>query len=537
VDFATGETMTEEAIVDRIVEYARTDFLTDGEREWLAYARKYLNKTGLEAQKTANEVYNKSMGFIENYWPLFVDYKRSGLRDLSDEALDAELGQVISGLFKKVNTEQGFTQKRTGALYHPVMNARDVFYRHIDDAVYYAKLQGVLKIVKTTVHKSKEAWGDAGVKYWDDYVNILALHGKMKAVDKFGVIVEKLKNNATVAILGANIGSIVKQFMNMIDAFQVSGKVPLANMARVLDKKVWAEIHEKSKMLRFRNAEVMRLNVGLNPEDKAKGIFEATKDFIMIPFRTVDLWTGTALWKSVYDDAILTMTEEAAIRKADNISKYAISSPFLEDLPFFVVNYRRGVTSPLTAFQTATLNHFSMLRYAGGKEAEEKFGKWGALIVTIGAGLVLYSLADVIISDKAGKLKGSTYNAPFLQKFAESIVSQFGPIGLLVGRGKFGDLSAKSVADAFGGIIKTIVSMEPGSRTDTQKAIIDTITAAGTILGVPGAANIPKYIKAGINALPDTPTNSRPERPKTIRPERPSRPERVKPERPTRPTR
>lgn len=75
--------------------------------------------------------------------------------------MDSELGIVMSDFFQKTNVPQNFTQERTGAMYHPIINARDVFHRHIDDAVYYSKMQGTLKIIQKTISKSEDVWGSS----------------------------------------------------------------------------------------------------------------------------------------------------------------------------------------------------------------------------------------------------------------------------------------------------------------------------------------------------------------------------------------
>jgi len=406
-DFATGEKIGTSDIAKRIHEYARDDYLTEGEREWYDFARKAYDETGLKVQNTNVEVYNKSMGFVEGYTPHFVDYKKSPIQGLRDDAMDQELGVIINGNLR-INTEQGFTIERKGGKFYPMMDARKVFYRHMGDAMWYAEIQGPLKIVQQAVKKSPEAWGKDGMKWWEAYIDILARNGKVKTVDEFGKVIEQLKNNMSDAVLIANLGSIVKQFSNLTEALNVSGKVPVINMAIVLKPEVWKMTHEKSRMLQFRNLEVMNLNFNPNVEEVFDRIHKAVREKAYLPMQYVDLWVGTALWKSIYEDAIKAgKSEDFAITKADNLVKYAISSPFLEDLPKFIINNRRGATSIFTQFQTPALNHFSNLRFMGGKEATERFGKWGAVIMTIASAFFLYSVIDVAVSKGWAKLKGS----------------------------------------------------------------------------------------------------------------------------------
>lgn len=44
------------------------------------------------------------------------------------------------------------------------------------------------------------------------------------------------------------------------------------------------------------------------------------------------------------------MSEMEAINLADDMVKYAVYSPFIEDLPLFIVKNRHGATSVFTRF-------------------------------------------------------------------------------------------------------------------------------------------------------------------------------------------
>lgn len=132
------------------------------------------------------------------------------------------------------------------------------------------------------------------------------------------------------------------------------------------------------------------------------------------------------MYKTIRDDEINIgkLSRKEIQVKADRLVKYAISSPFITDLTSFVVKNRHGITAPIAVFQTATLNHTAVVFYSGGKEAEKKFGKWGAVIVSLSSAFVLFSLADIWLTDESRKLKGSTYNEPFAKKIIYSLLGQ-----------------------------------------------------------------------------------------------------------------
>lgn len=54
--------------------------------------------------------------------------------------MDQVLGITVQGMLK-VNIEKGFTLDRKGGRFFPMMDARKVFYRHMNDAMWYAEIQ------------------------------------------------------------------------------------------------------------------------------------------------------------------------------------------------------------------------------------------------------------------------------------------------------------------------------------------------------------------------------------------------------------
>lgn len=77
LDFVTLENVPESGIAGKIAEYAREDFLTQGEREWYEFSRRMYDITGTDVQRTNIETYNMMMGSVENYTPHFIDYAQS----------------------------------------------------------------------------------------------------------------------------------------------------------------------------------------------------------------------------------------------------------------------------------------------------------------------------------------------------------------------------------------------------------------------------------------------------------------------------
>jgi len=80
----------------------------------------------------------------------------------------------------------------------------------------------------------------------------------------------------------------------------------------------------------------------------------------------------------------------------------------------------------------------------------------------------------------------------------DSIISQIGPLGVLFGKGKYGDMSAKNVYDSVAGAYKSIAA-NPGKH---DVAIYNFLKSALTLAGFPGIANIAPLFK------PDTKTTT-----------------------------
>lgn len=127
-----------------------------------------------------------------------------------------------------------------------------------------------------------------------------------------------------------------------------------------------------------------------------------------------------------------------------------------------------------------------------------KFGKYGKILATIASTFFLYSMFDVYVSGEWAKLKG---NKPgkFATESFNSFVSQLGPLGLLFGKGKFGDMSAKAVFDSASGILKMLES----SDDKRASAIYGFLKASLMLVGIPGVANLIQVFKPEAKKAPE----------------------------------
>lgn len=95
--------------------------------------------------------------------------------------MDQVLGITVEGMLKN-SAEKGFTITRRGMDAYPMMDAKKIFYRHMNDAMWYAEIQGPLKIIQEVVNKTPEVWGNSGNAFWREWIDVIAKNGKMQIV-------------------------------------------------------------------------------------------------------------------------------------------------------------------------------------------------------------------------------------------------------------------------------------------------------------------------------------------------------------------
>lgn len=101
-----------------------------------------------------------------------------------------------------------------------------------------------------------------------------------------------------------NPATIAKQLLSLPDAFTTSGKLPIVDMAKVLQPSVWEWVMSKSEVLPYRQMELLRTNYNENFEDVVSNISRMVRDKLYSPMGYADLWVGSAVFKAVYEDSI-----------------------------------------------------------------------------------------------------------------------------------------------------------------------------------------------------------------------------------------
>lgn len=507
-DYSTNNPVAEDEIISEINRYASDDYLDERQKEWYEFSQKNYDKLWELIQQTSVTTYNKNIWFVENYAPHIPSYdinKNSKLfSDLRADSLDWDMNIVSNYLTN--STEQWFTITRKGASFYPEMDARGVFLKHIKDATWYAWVQEPLRFIKDVVNKSSEAIWNDWVIWMTNWIDRVARNGKSKKLWPLDKVVEKVGSNLSDAVLIWNVATIGKQMSAIIEWYTTSWKLPVLNLAEVLVPEVWEKYYNLSNFLPYRDLSVEQIH-WLNPEDVVKNIVNAIREKWYLTLWIVDKRIGTAFFKAIYDEQIsLWVSSEEAVRFADKLVKKAIASYFIEDIPEFIAENRRGITSLWTRFQIPALNHFSNIRLWGWKEAEKKFGKFWKWITTISLSLVLFGLMDAYISELWKKLKGTSKWFDPVKETYWSIIWMFWPAWLLVGKWRYWEYSIQW----FSNIVQNAWTIWTwwSKEWDVEKATLNLLKSSTSLLWIPWSKNLFDYMWMLLKDQETTPTTT-----------------------------
>lgn len=360
--------LKKEAILKYINEVSKSDYLTKEENEMYKWMQEKFDSIFPEVVKTLYDTKNNFVSWIENYFPIVVDWKNmSSIKDIEEP----DLVDVQTSLYKYSKVEDWFTKKATNAKVIPVVNAKNIFLKHMNDALFYKNFQKPLTTMSKVVNGLKDNLTAEDYIYMKKYIDLSKK--KWKTTYEYLTperLIEKLIVNTKKFAIAWNFTSAVVQFTNLLDATLIYW-FPLKWIMEIMSgkKRDWKSIYkwvsERSNTIKFRDTEDFIVTVDWNLENFIKSKWQAITKLAFLPIWFADKFTWVALFVEAYDHAIKNWYwESEASLFADRIVRMAIGSARWKDLSEALLKHNKWWKSFFLAFQTFVINRANILNYA-----------------------------------------------------------------------------------------------------------------------------------------------------------------------------
>lgn len=433
------------------------------------------------------------------YFPMIYDPARSiQARDIEGKtALEAMQSSVV-----KASVYSGMTKARTG-FSAPVLLDIETLPNHIEKTAHYITHYEAVRATRRLISRRDLVNGivnTLGREYYDtlkNWMNELAANGQpTNPTDATGRIVEAMRKNATVAIMGFSYTTMAAQLLgytNAVDGLSrgsdgryrphQGAKWLAQGMAQYLrnpadvKRKVFAASGEMRHRLENTDREVRHSLRRLSGKKDAWSGFQrfslmgiAGAQLYMVDFPT---WLG-AYNRSVSEGA----TDAEAVSEADSVLRTSQTAGGLKDLA--AIQRIPGVPKALTMFysffsllynlQAQALGNVKgvrdvpqlaarafillvlptaleaiMRREEPDEDDEENYASWLALRATF------YSLSSLpLIRDMLGMAEGFGYSLSPLDSFGDSLGRSYREIAKAVDEGEMDAATLKAIASAIG---------------------------------------------------------------------------------------
>jgi hypothetical protein len=465
--------------------------LGGAEKELYEYMRNQLDDLYTEVDSVHRSLYDKRLDNIQNYFPTRAEYE-----ELSGD-LPEDFGSIQSLMqdnYNRKNVERGFTKQRTavGANKY-VLNARDLYLKHIADTKYFIHVQPTLERVSriTGSEKYRAAVGENMSTWMKGYVDILARKGVPKGYQYN--IVDALKRNVGAATLGFNMSPVVKQPLSKLAAMGFLGKHSVihdveyfGNYSRVNDAIEAASVQQKVRAL----------------DDPSYVEFATNKKLAKFQeegyrwIKTTDKATANNVWYGAYkkymednglsydlDSFLSGKVDDGARRYADKMVRITQGTGKFKDLPGMFRNKNKKVWATIMQFQSFAMNQsYIMSHYAFRRAAGGKITPVAAVGLTLP--LVASAMGSDWISTQLSKLYGNKEYAEekekraLSEKVVDALISLVPPVSIaknfftsegtgvptidtvkMVGQAVSGSVNAKTIESRVTNMEKTVESL------------------------------------------------------------------------------
>lgn len=332
--------------------------LNDAELELYNYMRSKFDELEPMVRKTLKDVHGEDLGHVDNYFSFKSDYTS-----------DADMATRLKGDYNARNrVQQGFKHERIdqdeGFNLSMMLNAENVFMKHIDDATYFIHGEEVVNSMGKVV-KSKEYGKLIGKNAQDvmrEWVDIQARKGVPAGYKHH--YTDTVLNNIGAGILGFRLSPILKQTLAKVTSSMLVGKHAFRHNTEFFTNNLSKYVQKASKQQSNRTLDDPAFEV----QAKNKKIAEIQKAGYY-GMKVVDQQVADNVWYSAYrkyfddnkmkfnlDDFKAGKVDEKARKYSDYITRRTQGSGEYKDIPLMLSGKDKRLYRNILKFQNFILN-------------------------------------------------------------------------------------------------------------------------------------------------------------------------------------
>ena len=465
--------------------------------------RENLDTLRPEIEKMMREVYNESLGKVENYFSFLTDFKAMSEAEVFQRI--GERADFIGDPGRK-NPELGFTKARVGAGKHKIkLNAMEVYTQHIDNAIYALEIGPDNKMLFELANTDgmKELLGDRGQAIALEWVDLMSRKGGA-AGDARITGIDTLRKNIGSAVLGFKLTSALIQPTALLDGAALIGKYAFSGAHDVATSK-------DLRIFLKDNFPELRARIADDP-----GYIEFSDNKTLAEIQQAGFWalqkldgiTAASITAGAYQKYLdehgqkldFENPDPEAVAYAQLILRRTQASPQFKDLPLILSRGKfgeqtrnRSLARLVFQFQTFMLNRWSLIRHDLARIGIQN-GDY-ARAGNIAFYLALANLAEMGIRRMSKEMiealtdhEEPDEDDSFWKQFAFTVTGNVPFVSQGVSMAAYGGIPvpALSVLDRIFG--KTQSRLIKGKRPETKiKGLVNLAEFAATLLGVPGA--------------------------------------------------
>lgn len=499
--------------------------LTDDEIKFYKMMRKSFDDLRPQVAETMREVYNQPLGEVDNYVSFMTDFSK-----MSDTEVYRRVGENAVEVKRPTKTpEKGFTKERTGGTQAIKLNAMDIYLRHIDNVSYLVNMSRDNKMLFEVINSKEygKVAGDLGQRMALEWIDTISRKGGLAGEQRIAIL-DILRRNFGLAQLGLNATSALIQPTALLDGAAVIGGHAFDGAYKVItDREVRKFVLD--------NMPEVKNRIGDDPAFLDFGENKFMSKMSEIGFAPLKFFDGITAMGVAHGAYLKKMREldlpvdlekpsKEALSYAQEVVRQTQSSSLFKDAPPAIARGKltgnRSFDKALLQFQSFMLTRWNIIRnyvwranVMGGRSEFNKSRDFKKAFLAVGM-LTLALIAEIqarrsirsaqdSLTGKMPDKKASTFSDDFLQNIVTTVpfVSQMVSMAVYRGDPIPSFTGARKVIQGTGGLIKAGQDLAHGKEvTDKSKLMIDTAAGAGSLLGIPGTAQLSKTAKSEIDS-------------------------------------
>lgn len=472
--------------------------LTPAEDALYRYMRKNFDGIRPLIDSTLQQVYDRKLDPVENYFSWQTDFENSN-----------EVYQRLENDYSLTSrTAQGFTKSRTYNGRQTIkLDAEEVYLKHIQDSLYFHHTEAVLNEAGMIARSPEyaKAVGKHGQRWVVGWIDLMARKGIPKGWKPN--LVTKALNNIGAGILGFKLSPILKQPLAKITSASLLGMDAVKHDPEFYHNKLWVDVMEASRQQKFRNFDDPAYT-----ERKQSGKLMAWQERGYMFIKALDTITANSVWYAAYkkwhdingidfslDSFKAGNYEQEAVAYADYVTRRTQGSSEAKDMARIMTAENRNFWRSILKFQNFVMNESYLVLH--DLPVDVRKGNWGETSSIVTAYLIAGIAETYITSAMIALFSGDAdreeeeFKRSIWNRILDSMIGRIPLVNNIYGTFKY-DSSGVALLDTYLNAVKGTRTLFTGKETLTKVGgAVRGSEAIASLVGIPGSSQAGQIIR------------------------------------------